>query len=266
MISPPTLHSPLLLKALGVRHAFFTRRGGVSQGIYASLNVGEGSDDDGAAVVTNRRRVLEWFRPDVGALTRIYQIHSATAKVVTTFGSEPGEPKWEGDALVTALPQMACSILTADCAPVLIADPLARVVAAAHAGWRGALDGIVESTIEKMCELGASPERMVAAIGPCIGPGSYEVGMEFVERFEAAAPANLRFFAPGQDAQKRLFDLPAYVLDRLAEAGVTNAEWIGRDTCAEEDEFFSNRRAFLRGEPDYGRLMSAIMLTKQHTA
>lgn len=266
MTVPPTVHSPRLLKAAGVRHAFFTRRGGVSKGIYASLNVGRGSDDRPRAVEDNRRLVLEWFRPDVGALAHVYQTHSATAHVVSEFMGNPTAAQMEGDALVTALPQMAVSVLTADCAPVLIADPLAGVVAAVHAGWRGALDGVVEAAITQMRGLGASPERMIAAVGPCIGPASYEVGLEFVDRFETAAGANGRFFAPGRDSQKRLFDLPGYVLSRLTEAGVTDAEWVGRDTCAEEEEFFSNRRAVLRGEPDYGRLMSVIMMTKQHTA
>jgi hypothetical protein len=266
MTVPPTVHSPRLLKAAGVRHAFFTRRGGVSKGIYASLNVGRGSDDDPGDVETNRRRVLDWFRPDISSLAYSYQTHSATALVIGESGGGLSAPRPEGDALVTAVPRQAVSVLTADCAPVLIADPLAGVVAAVHAGWRGALDGVVESAIAQMRGLGASPERMIAAVGPCIGPASYEVGLEFLDRFEAAATTNVRFFAPGRGSQKRLFDLPGYVLSRLAEAGVTDAEWVGRDTCAEEDEFFSNRRAVLRGEPDYGRLMSVIMMTKQHTA
>jgi hypothetical protein len=151
--------------------------------------------------------------------------------------------------------------MAADCAPVLIADAEARIVGAAHAGWRGALGGVVASTVAAMEGLGARRERMVAVVGPCIGPDSYEVGLEYLERFVARAPSNERFFRPGARPDKRLFDLPAYVLDRLAEAGVTGAEWIGRDTCAEEALFFSNRRAVLRGESDYGRLLSAIMLT-----
>jgi YfiH family protein len=259
----PTLHSPRLLRAPGVRHAFFTRRGGVSEGLYTSLNVGLGSNDDPAAVGANRRRVVAWF--GAGAMARVYQTHSATAHVVGGYAeSASAEP--EGDALVTVAPRTAVSVMTADCAPVLIADPLARVVAAVHAGWRGALDGVVDSAVAAMEGLGASPERMVAAVGPCIAPASYEVGLEFVDRFLAADPANERFFSPGKSAGKRQFDLPGFVLHRLARAGVADAEWIGRDTCAEEDEFFSNRRAFLRGEPDYGRLASAIMLTEQHTA
>ena len=265
MTDLPTLHSSRLLRAPGVRHAFFTRKGGVSQGLYASLNVGEGSNDEPGRALDNRNRVLDWFRPGVSTLARLYQTHSATAHIVSEHGSSPPERR-EGDALVTALPGLACLVLTADCAPVLIADPLARVVAAVHAGWRGALGGVIESAVAAMVALGASPERMTAAVGPCIGPDSYEVGLEFADRFTDADAFNARFFRSGARADKRLFDLPAYVLHRLAEAGVQDREWIGRDTCAEAADFFSNRRAVLRGEPDYGRLASAIMLTDQHTA
>jgi polyphenol oxidase len=263
MTTIPTLHSPRLLKVPGVRHAFFTRKGGVSKGIYASLNVGEGSNDDPVAVLDNRRSLLGWFQ--AASLTRLYQMHSAQVHVAEAARPGAFDPS-EGDGLVTAMPRAACLVLTADCAPVLIADPLARVVAAVHAGWRGALDGVVESAVATMVKLGASPDRMTAAVGPCIGPESYEVGSEFLERFAARAEDNERFFRPGARDDKRLFDLPAFVLHRLGEAGVGDAEWIGRDTCAEEDDFFSNRRAFLRGEPDYGRLASVIMLTEQHTA
>jgi hypothetical protein len=263
MMDIPTLHSQRLLRTPGVRHAFFTRHGGVSKGIYASLNVGEGSNDDPVAVLDNRRSLLGWF--GAVSLSRLYQTHSAQVHVAEAPRPGAFEPP-EGDGLITAMPRSAVLVLTADCAPVLIADPLARVVAAVHAGWRGALDGVVESAVTAMVKLGASPERMTAAVGPCIGPDSYEVGPEFVDRFTEAAAANARFFRPGAHENKRLFDLPAYVLHRLAEAGVQDREWIGRDTCAEEEDFFSNRRAVLRGEPDYGRLASAIMLTDQHTA
>jgi YfiH family protein len=144
---------------------------------------------------------------------------------------------------------------------VLIVDPRAGVVASAHAGWQGALNGVVAAAVETMIRLGADPDRMTAAIGPCIGPGSYEVGLEFLERFETARPGAIRHFAPGATADKRRFDLPGFVLERLAEAGVARAEWVGRDTCAEADWFYSNRRAFQRGEPDYGRLLSGILLS-----
>jgi len=257
MSRPPTLHSPLLSALPGVRHAFFTRRGGVSSGRYDSLNVGRGSSDEPADVAENRRRAAGWFGLTPDALNTCYQIHSARA---VTAEAPWGHHRPEADAVVTALPAIACGALAADCAPVLIADPRARVVAAAHAGWQGALGGVVAATVEQMIRLGADPARMVAAVGPCIGPASYEVGLEFLDRFETTLSGSARFFAPGAAPDKRLFDLPGFVLGRLAEAGVKQAEWVGRDTCAEHEWFFSNRRAFKQGEGDYGRLLSAIML------
>jgi YfiH family protein len=249
--------SPLLAAQAGVRHAFFTRRGGVSQGIYARLNVGVGSNDDPAAVAENRRRAAAYFDVQPARLLTGYQIHSAAA--MTVEGPwESGPP--QGDAVVTATQGLACGALAADCAPVLIADPKARVVASAHAGWKGALGGVVAAAVEAMRALGARPERMVAAVGPCIGPKSYEVGLEFLERFITGAPGAERFFRPGAAPDKRLFDLPAFVLDRLDQAGVGRCEWIGLDTYPDADRFYSNRRALHLGEPDYGRLLSAIML------
>ncbi len=249
-----TLHSDLLARVPGVRHAFFTRKGGVSGDIYEGLNVGRGSNDDPAAVEENRRRAAAWFGLTPDALNTCHQIHSANALVA--------EAPWgryhpQGDAVVTDQLSLACGALAADCAPVLLADTEGKVVAAAHAGWQGALDGVVEAAIEKMRRLGG--RDIVAAVGPCIGPRSYEVGLEFMERFERERPGSGRFFRPGAADDKRLFDLPAFVLDRLAQAGV-EAEWLGRDTVTEPGLFYSNRRAFHRGEPDYGRLLSAIML------
>ena len=257
MTALPVLHSKLLSAVPGIRHAFFTRRGGVSTGIYDSLNVGRGSRDDPAAVEENRARAAAHLGVTPEVLFTCNQSHTADALIVT----EPWGPvKPRGDGVVTAVPGLACGALAADCAPVLIVDAQARIVAAAHAGWAGALKGIVGGAVDRMVELGASPARMVAAIGPCIGPSSYEVGLEFIERFIAEAPESARFFAPGAAPDKRLFDLPGFVLMRLAEAGVGQSEWIGHDTCAEEALFFSNRRAFKRGEDDYGRLLSAIVL------
>ncbi|HWA63511.1 MAG TPA: peptidoglycan editing factor PgeF [Caulobacteraceae bacterium] len=251
------LTSPLLSALPGVRHGFFTRLGGVSEGLYASLNVGRGSGDDPAAVEENRRRAAQRFGAPAEALTTCYQVHSARAFTV----ERPwGDARPEGDAVVTAAGGVMCGALAADCAPVLLADAAAGVVASAHAGWQGALGGVVEAAIEAMERLGATRAGIVAAVGPCIAQASYEVGLEFLDRFEARDPASSRFFAAGASAEKRQFDLPAYVLDRLARAGVGRAEWIGRDTCAEADLFFSNRRAFRQGERDYGRLLSAIML------
>jgi YfiH family protein len=245
-----------LLEADGVRHAFFTRHGGVSKGLYAGLNVGLGSGDDPDAVRENRSRCAAHFGAE--AIVTAYQVHSATALVAD--GDWPAGPP-QADAVVSATAGVVCGALAADCAPVLLADPQARVVAAAHAGWKGALTGVVEAAVARMESLGADRNRLRAAIGPCIGPASYEVGVEFLERFIHFDAGYSRFFAPGAAPDKRMFDLPAFVLARLAAAGVTACEWVGRDTCAEADDFFSNRRAFKAGEPDYGRLLSAIALT-----
>ena len=256
MTALPVLTSPLL-DLPGIRHGFFTREGGVSTGIYASLNVGRGSGDDPADVTENRRRAAAHFGLDAPALSTAYQIHSATALVA----DRPwGDERPQGDAVVSATPGILCGALAADCAPVLLADPEARVVASVHAGWKGALGGVAEAAVAAMCGLGAAPERIVAVVGPCIGPASYEVGLEFLAAFEAADPGHARSFAPGNSADKRMFDLPAFVLSRLRAVGVQTCAWLGHDTCAEEDRFFSNRRAFRRGEPDFGRLLSAIVL------
>jgi YfiH family protein len=251
----PVLRSELLARSNGVRHAFFTRQGGVSTGLYESLNVGVGSGDDPAAVAENRRRAAATLGAAPGALLTCYQIHSAD--VVTAPAPWPERPR--ADGVATKTPGLICGALAADCAPVLLADAESRVVASAHAGWRGALAGVVESAVAAMAELGARPERIVAAVGPCIGPRSYEVGLDFLTAFEAADPDNVRFFADG-DAEHRYFDLPGFVLARLAAAGVDQAEWIGADTFADPGVFFSNRRAFRAGEADYGRLLSGIVL------
>ena len=254
MTDLPVLTSPLL-NLSGIRHAFFTRKGGVSTGTYAGLNVGVGSKDDPDAVRENRRRAAEYMG---GTLVTAYQVHSARA--VTAEGAWPDETP-QADAVVSATPGVICGALAADCAPILLADVQARVVAAAHAGWQGALHGVAEATITRMIELGARRDRIVAAVGPCIGPASYEVGLEYVQRFTDVDPAYVAFFAAGAGPDKRQFDLPAFVLARLEASGIAACEWIGRDTCAEPDLFFSNRRAFKLGEPDYGRLLSAITLS-----
>ena len=257
MTDLPVLTSRLL-DLPGIRHAFFTRQGGVSQGLYASLNVGAGSQDDPAAVAENRRRAAAHF--GAAAVVTAYQVHSATALVAN--GDWPAGPP-QADGVVTATPGVVCGALAADCAPILIADPKARVVAAVHAGWKGALTGVADAAIERMEALGARRADMRAAVGPCIGPASYEVGLEYVQRFTAADRGYQRFFYAGAAPEKRQFDLPGFVLARLQAAGVEACEWIGRDTCAEPDLFFSNRRAFKLGEPDYGRLLSAIVLDRK---
>jgi len=253
----PVLTDPRLSALPGICHAFFTRQGGVSQGVYAGLNVGRGSRDDPAAVEENRRRAAASFGVVPDRLLTAYQIHSAVALTV----AEPwGGARPEGDAVVTAAPRLVCGALAADCAPVLLADAEAGVVAAVHAGWKGALGGVIGAAVETMRASGAEPARIVATVGPCIGPDNYEVGADFQARFVAEASGSERFFRPGAAPDKRMFDLPGFVLDRLARAGVKDAAWIGRDTYAEPELFFSNRRALHRGEPDYGRLLSAIML------
>jgi YfiH family protein len=252
---PPVLNAELLDALPGIRHGFFTRRGGVSRGIYESLNVGLGSADDPAAVAENRR--LAAAALGASSLVTAYQAHSADA--VMAGGAWNGAPP-RADAIVIARPGVLLGVLTADCAPVLIADPVARIVGAVHAGWRGALSGVVASAVELMVEAGAARDRLTAAVGPCIGPASYEVGLEFEARFVSTDAASASHFVPGASPDKRLFDLPAFVLGRLAAAGVGACAWVGRDTCAEAAEFFSNRRAVLRGEPDYGRLLSVIAL------
>jgi YfiH family protein len=250
------LKDALLAEVPGVRHAFFTRQGGVSTGVYDSLNVGVGSKDDAEAVQENRARAAVELGVELSHMLTVYQIHSNIA--VTAPGPFAERP--EADGIVTKTPGLACGALSADCAPILLADGEARVVAAAHAGWKGALGGIVAATVQGMVAAGARRERIVAAVGPCIGPASYEVGEEFLDRFSLEAPGSERFFTAGRAPGKHQFDLPGFVLQRLAEAGVERAGWTGFDTCADENLFFSNRRTFLRGESDYGRLLSAIVL------
>ena len=255
---PEPITHPLLARA-GIRHGFFTRQGGVSTGLYEGLNTGVGSKDDPVAVAENRRRVAEWMGGGSDDLAACFQIHSAVARVAET-GWKGERP--EGDAAVSAAPGVICAVLTADCAPVLLADAEAGVVGAAHAGWKGALGGIVHSTVAAMQSLGARPDRIAAVIGPCIAQDSYEVGADFQERFEHHDPGAGRFFAPGGAADKRLFDLPGFVLWRLEQAGVGDAAWTGDDTRIDAARFYSNRRAHLDGEPDFGRLMSAISVQR----
>ncbi|CUS45781.1 MAG: peptidoglycan editing factor PgeF [Pseudomonadota bacterium] len=236
----------------GVPHSFLGRRGGVSTGIHAGLNVGIGSDDDPDAVTENRRLATGAVLPGARLLT-LYQTHSAdVVRALTAFDDRP-----PGDALVTDRPGLALGILTADCAPVLFADREAGVVGAAHAGWKGAIGGVTDSAIAAMEKLGARRDRIAAAIGPCIARSSYEVDDGFARRFETDDPANERFFAPGKPGHHQ-FDLEAYVAHRLAAAGLARIEMLGLDTYADADRFFSFRRATHRGEPGYGRQISII--------
>lgn len=242
----------------GVQHGFFTRRGGVSSGIYASLNCGPGSRDDAANVTENRARVAELLGAEPGRLITIFQKHSADAVVADRPWQDGKTP--EADAIVTAKPGLAIGILTADCAPVLLCDGAARVIGAAHAGWRGALSGIVEATVAAMTKLGAKPERITAVIGPAISQKAYEVGADFVERFLAAEPDSAAFFITDEGSGEPHFDLPGYVGERLARAGVGAITDLGLCTYCEETRLFSYRRSQHHGEGDYGRQISAILL------
>jgi hypothetical protein len=243
-----------------VRHGFFTRQGGVSQGIYTSLNCGYGSNDDRAKVTENRRRALAMVELSEEALATSYQVHSADVAEVTVPWPLDARPK--ADAMVTTRPGVALGISTADCAPVLFADPEAGVIGAAHAGWRGAVTGVVEATVQRMSELGADPRRVHASVGPCIAQASYEVGPEFPQPFLAQDPENRRFFLPSKRAGHFMFDLPGYVVSRLQVLGLAAVEHTGHDTCAEADLFFSYRRMTMAGEKDYGRGLSVIALNR----
>jgi polyphenol oxidase len=250
----PAVIDPIRTRALdGVRHGFLGREGGVSTGLYASLNVGLGTQDLAEAVATNRRRALDAVAPGA-ALVTCYQVHSANVVTVTA----PTGDRPQGDALVTDRPGIALGILTADCAPVLLADLDAGVVGAAHAGWKGALAGVTDRTLDAMEALGADRTRVVAAIGPCIARRSYEVDAAFRDRFTDDDRANARFFA--ESGARHRFDLEAYVAHRLAAAGVRHVEATGLDTYADEPRFFSYRRTTHRGEPDYGRQIAIVAL------
>ena len=243
-----------------IRHGFFTRQGGVSAGIYASLNCGYGSNDAPANVTENRRRALALIGLPPEALATTYQIHSADVVEVTK--PWPLEARPRVDAMVTTRPGVALGIATADCVPVLLADAEAGVIGAAHAGWRGAVTGVVEAVVHSMVERGAEPGRMRAVVGPCIAQASYEVGPEFPQPFLQQDPENRRFFVPSKRAGHFMFDLPGYVVSRLRRLGIGGAVSVGRDTCAEADLFFSYRRTTLAGEKDYGRGLSVIALAE----
>ena len=240
----------------GAPHGFLGRRGGVSGGILAGLNVGMGSDDEADAIAENRARAVAAVLPDA-ALVTLFQVHSA--EVVTVVAPIDFDERPRADAMVTDRPGLLLGILTADCAPVLLHDETAGVIGAAHAGWKGALSGVTDRTVAAMVALGAKPDRIAAAIGPCIGRVSYEVDDDFARRFEEHDPANERYFAPGRPGHRQ-FDLAAYVAARLAGAGVGRIELTGHDTYVDPDRFFSFRRATHRGESDYGRQISLIGL------
>jgi polyphenol oxidase len=242
-----------------IRHAFFTRRGGVSTGIYAGLNVGFGSDDRREHVVENRRRAMAALDLPAGALTTLYQVHSADV-VIAKSGGDDSESAPKADALVTTEPGVALGILTADCVPVLFADRRNGVIGAAHSGWKGAESGVLEATVAAMIDQGAQRADIVAAVGPAIAQESYEVGPIFPDPFLAKSPDNSRFFKPSRRAGHFMFDLTGFVAASLHALELGGVEHVEHDTYAAPDEFYSYRRATHQGEPDYGRGLSAIAL------
>jgi len=237
-----------------MRHGFFTRRGGASSGIFEGLNCGTGSSDQSDIVAINRGRVAHALEVEHKALVGVHQIHSSLVSTVTESG-----PQGRADAMVTKIPGLVLGVLTADCMPVLLADTEAGVIGAAHAGWRGAMTGVLEATLDAMVALGADRASISAVIGPCISQAAYEVGPEFFEEFQSEDPDCTRFFANGT-GDRLLFDLPGYGVNRLREAGVGHAEWTRHCTYADPRLFYSYRRSVHEGQVDYGRLVSCIRL------
>ena len=253
------LASQLLSAIPGLRHAFFSRDGGVSDDIYASLNGGLGSNDDPAKVAENRRRMAEQMGVAPELLLSVHQVHSPDAVVATD--PWPGGVRPRADAIVTRSEGLAIAVTTADCGPILLVDPNARVIGAVHAGWKGALTGILESTVDAMEKLGAERSGIVAAIGPLIRQHSYEVGGEFVDRFTETDAENALFFLPSVRHGHAMFDLASFIRTRLENAGVLMIDAIGVDTYSDE-RFYSYRRSVHRKEPDYGRHVHAILLER----
>jgi YfiH family protein len=250
--------APALAAIPNLQHGFFTRQGGRSTGIYASLNCGTGSKDDRTTVLANRALVAGHLAAKPSHLLTCHQSHTALAVAISEPWADGTAPKVDG--IATRTPGLAIAVLAADCAPILFADPDARVIGAAHAGWRGALSGVLEATIKAMEDLGAERGRIRAALGPCIGPEHYEVGPEFEQQFRKNDLDSGPFFhRPRPDARAH-FDLPAYVMNRLKKAGLAESQSVSRCTYANEDQFFSFRRTTHRSEGDYGRQISAIVL------
>jgi len=254
------LQAANLSKLAGIRHAFFTRAGGVSQGVYASLNGGVGSSDAPEKVAENRARMAAALGVAPERLISAYQIHSPTVAVAEEPWSAENRPR--ADAIVTRAPKLAIAVSTADCGPLLFADAEARVVGAAHAGWRGAASGIIEATVEAMEQLGAERARIAAALGPTIRQANYEVGPEFVARFTADDPDNARFFRPSPTSGHAMFDLTGYIAARVQRAGIVQFEDLGFCNYADPERFYSFRRMTHRGEADYGRHINAIALSR----
>jgi polyphenol oxidase len=258
-VSTPQFLTAESLRIPGVAHGFFTRVGGASRGVYASLNAGVGSRDAPEAVAENRARIAAALGAAPERLAVPFQVHSPHAIAITEPWPIKARPRC--DALVTATPGLALGVTGADCGMILFADQRARVIGAAHAGWKGALTGVIEATVAAMERLGAKPGDIFAGLGPCIGPESYEVGPEFLAAFGGAGDETARYFAPGRRAGHSMFNLSAYIAERAARAGIGRFEDLGLDTYADESRFFSYRRATHRKEPDYGRLVSVILMT-----
>jgi YfiH family protein len=252
------LQARSLARLKPIRHGFFTRDGGVSQGVYATLNGGVGSEDAPVRVNENRARMAAALGVAPDRLLTPYQIHSPD--VVVAERPWPATDRPRADAVVTRVAGLAVGVSTADCGPLLFADAKAGVIGATHAGWRGALDGVIEATVSALEQLGASRARIVAALGPTIRQPNYEVGPEFVDRYVAADPDNARFFTPSQRAGHAMFDLAGYIAECVQRAGIVNFEDIGLCTYAEPERFYSYRRTTRLGEPDYGRHINAIAL------
>lgn len=257
MASAVSLHHSAL-DLPGIRHGFFTRQGGVSQGLYASLNGGQGSSDDPAHVAENRGRMANALGVERHRFVTVYQVHSPDVVTVTQPWTRENAPK--ADAMVTNTPGLALAVSSADCGPVLFADRSAGVVGAAHAGWKGAFTGVLEATLAAMERLGGTRANIVAVLGPTISKAAYEVGPEFAERFLSADKANAAYFTPSTQPGHSMFDLPAYILMRLSKAGAGHVEDISLCTYADPMRFFSYRRMVHHKEDDYGRLLHAIAL------
>lgn len=255
------LHAPSLAALDGIRHAFFTREGGMSGGIYASLNSGIGSNDDAAHVAENRARMAHALGVDASRLITAFQIHSPHVVVAEQPWNVETRPR--ADAIVTKTPELAIGVSTADCGPLLFADPKARVIGAAHAGWRGAFSGVIEATIAAMEALGAERGRMTVALGPTIRRENYEVSQSFVDEFLRADETHARFFGPAAREGHAMFDLPGFIAARLERQGVGQFEDLGLCTYADPGRFYSYRRSVHRQEPDYGRHVNAIVLAGQ---
>jgi hypothetical protein len=253
------LQAPSLSKLPGIRHGFFTRAGGVSSGVYESLNGGVGSKDAPEHVAENRARMATQLGVVPERLLSCYQIHSP--EVIVAEQPWPASERPRADAIVTKIPNLAIGVSTADCGPVLLADAQVRIIGAAHAGWRGALTGVIEATVVAMEKLGATRTNIVAAAGPMIRQPNYEVGQDLIDRFVAVEPNNVRFFKKAARPGHAMFDLAGYVVSRLQRAGIEQIEDIGLCTYADPGQFYSYRRSTHRSEPDYGRHINAIALT-----